>query len=86
MSAIVALLTFVFGPSSHTIGRAASAVLAFQNESATTATPVSPTGMTFLTPRMFWIFATSKLFILPPAIGQSRIVEVSMPGNFRSMP
>ena len=86
MSAIVALVTLALGPSSQTIGRAASAVFAFQKLSATTATAVSPTGTTFLTPRIPSTFAASKLFTLPPKTGQSRIVAVSMLGNLRSIP
>ena len=85
MSAIVALVTVALGPSSQAIGRAASAVFAFQKLSATTATALSPTGTTFLMPRIPATFAASKLLTLPPGTGQSRIVAVSMPGNLRSM-
>ena len=42
-SAIVALETLAFGPSSQTMGSASSAVLACHQVSATTATAVSPT-------------------------------------------
>ncbi len=82
----MALETLTLGPSSQTIGKAATAVFAFQKLSATTATPVSPTGTTFLTPRIPSTLAASKLFTLPPATGQSRIAAVSMFGNVRSMP
>ena len=42
-----------FGPSSHSIGSASSAVLACHQVSATTATAVSPTRTTFFTPGRF---------------------------------
>ena len=48
MAAIVALETPAFGPSSHSIGSASSAVLACHQVSATTATAVSPTCTTCL--------------------------------------
>src|SRR4051812_39117702 len=86
MSAIVALLTLAFGPSSQTTGSAVTAVFAFQKPSATTATPLSPTATTDLTPRIPCTLAASKLLTLPPCTGQSRIAATSMPGNLTSMP
>src|SRR5664280_386174 len=85
-SAIVALETLAFGPSSQTIGRASSAVLACHQVSATTATAVSPTGTTFLTPFMPATLAASKLFTLPLNTGQSLIAALSMPGSLTSIP
>ena len=82
----MALETFAFGPSSHTIGSASSAVLACHQVSATTATPVSPTCSTFFTPFMPATLAASKLFTLPPNTGHSLIAALSMPGSFRSKP
>ena len=85
-SAIVALETLAFGPSSQTMGSASSAVLACHQVSATTATAVSPTCTTFLTPGMFATLAASKLLTLPPNTGQSLIAALSMPGSLRSEP
>src|SRR5450759_2907808 len=85
-SAIVALETLALGPSSQTIGRASSAVLACHQVSATTATAESPTGTTFLTPFMPRTLAWSKLFTLPPNTGQSLIAALSMPGSLTSIP
>ena len=82
----MALETLAFGPSSHTIGSASSAVLACHQVSATTATAVSPTCTTFFTPFMPVTLAASKLFTLPPNTGQSLIAALSMPGSFRSAP
>ena len=86
MSAIVALETCAFGPSSQTMGSASSAVLARHHVSATTATAESPTGSTCLTPGMPVTLAASKLFTLPPKTGQSLIAALSIPGSFRSTP
>ena len=86
MSAIVALETFAFGPSSQTMGSASSAVLASHQVSATTATAVSPTFRTWRTPGMPVTLTASKLFTLPPKTGQSLIAALSMPGSFRSAP
>ena len=52
IAAMSALETLAFGPSSHSIGRASSAVFARHQVSATTATAVSPTCTTFFTPGM----------------------------------
>ena len=82
----MALETLAFGPSSQTIGNASSAVLACHQVSATTATALSPTFSTFLTPFMPATLAASKLFTLPPNTGHSLIVALSMPGSFRSAP
>jgi hypothetical protein len=54
-----ALDSLAFGPSSHSIGSASSAVLARHQVSATTATAVSPTRTTFFTPGLPWIAAAS---------------------------
>ena len=81
-----ALETLAFSPSSQTIGSASSAVLACHQVSATTATPVSPTCTTFLTPGMPATLAASKLLTLPPKTGLSLIAALSMPGSFRSAP
>ena len=81
-----ALEVLAFGPSSHSIGSASSAVLARHQVSATTATALSPTCTTFLTPGRLDTAAASKLLTLPPNTGQSLIAAFSMPGSFRSMP
>ena len=86
ISAIVALDTLAFGPSSHTMGSASSAVLASHQVSATTATAESPTWSTCRTPGMPLTLAASKLFTLPPKTGQSLIAALSMPGSLRSAP
>ena len=78
--------TLPFGPSSQTTGSFSSAVLACHQVSAITATAVSSTGTTFLTPFMLWMAAASKLLSLPPNTGQSRIAADSMPGSLTSMP
>jgi len=83
---MVALETFAFGPSSHSIVSASSAVFACHQVSAITATALSPTGTTFFTPGRFAIAAALKLLTLPPNTGQSLIAAFSMPGSFRSMP
>src|SRR6266404_4017452 len=57
--AIDALVTLAFSPSSQTIGKASSAVLACHQVSATTATALSPTFTTFLTPFMPAILVSS---------------------------
>src|SRR5260221_5535321 len=62
-AAIDLLDTLAFSPSSQTIGSASSAVLACDQVSATTATPVSPTWSTCLTPGMPMTLAASKLLI-----------------------
>jgi hypothetical protein len=85
-SAIDALETLAFGPSSQTTGRASSAVLACHQVSATTATAVSPTCRTFFTPFMFATLAASKLFTLPPKTGDSLMAALSMPGIRMSAP
>ena len=56
---MVALDTDAFGPSSHTIGSASSAVLARHQVSATTATAVSFTRTTLRTPGSPEIFDSS---------------------------
>ena len=86
ISAMVALDTLAFGPSSHSIGSASSAVFACHQVSATTATAESPTCTTFFTPFMPVTRPASKLFTLPPNTGQSLIAAFSMPGSFRSKP
>src|SRR6188472_551209 len=68
------------------MGSASSAVFACHHVSAITATPVSPTCTTFFTPFMPAILAASKLFTLPPKVGQSLIAALSMPGIVKSMP
>ncbi len=83
---MVSLDTAAFGPSSQTICRASRAVLARQNVSATTATALSPTGITRFTPGMPATEAASKLFTVPPVTGQSRIAALRRPGSFRSRP
>ena len=80
-----ALCTRAFGPRSHSIGSASSAVLARHQVSATTATPVSPIGSAFFTPGIFSILAKSKLFTLPPNTGQTFSAAFSMPGSLTSM-
>jgi hypothetical protein len=84
--AMLALDTCAFGPSSHTIGSASSAVLACHHVSATTATAVSPTCTTCLTPGMPLTLSASKLFTFPPNTGHSLMLAFSMPGSFRSAP
>src|SRR5262249_15824176 len=85
-SAIEALETLAFSPSSHTIGSASSAVLACHQVSATTATPELPTCTTFFTPGIDVTLAASQPLILPPCTGQSLIAAVSIPGSLRSAP
>ncbi len=80
-----AFWTLPFGPLSHSIGRASSAVFARHQVSAMTATPVSATCTTFLTPGIFSTFAASKLLILPPNTGQFFSAAFSMPGMVWSM-
>src|SRR6266478_6553820 len=82
--AIVALETLALSPSSQTIGSASSAVLACHQVSATTATALSLTLTTFLTPFMPVTLASSKLFSLPPNTGQSLIAALSIPGSLTS--
>ena len=72
--------TFSLEPLSHSIGSASSAVLAYHQVSATTATDLSSTCTTFLTPFMPLTLAASKLFTLPPNTGQSLIAALSIPG------
>ena len=84
--AIESLETLALSPSSQTIGSASSAVLACHQVSATTATVLSSTRTTFLTPFMPMTLAASKLFSLPPKTGQSLIAAFSMPGSLTSMP
>ncbi len=86
ISAIVALETLAFGPSSQTMGSASSAVLASHHVSATTATAESPTATTCRTPGMPLTLAASKLLTLPPNTGQSLIAALSIPGSLRSNP
>ena len=62
------------------------AVLACHQVSATTATALSPTFTTFLTPFMAATLASSKLFNLPPNTGQSLMAALSIPDSFTSMP
>ena len=81
-----ALESLAFGPKSHTIGSASNAVLARHQVSATTATAVSPTCITFFTPGRFSIALASKLFSLPPNTGQSLIAALSIPGKLTSIP
>ena len=83
---MLALETFAFGPSSHSMGKASSALFARHQVSATTATALSPTRSTFFTPGFDAMAAASKLFNLPPKTGQSLIAAFSKPGIFRSMP
>src|SRR5262249_24416911 len=75
-----------FGPSSQGAGRATSPGFACHQRSATTATALSPTFTTCLTPGMPFTLAASKLVSLPPNTGHSLIAAHSMPGSFRSMP
>jgi hypothetical protein len=82
---MVALETFTLGPSSHTIGKASSAVLACHQVSATTATAASPLATTFLTPGMLVTLAASKLLSLPPKTGLSLTAAQSIPGSLKSM-
>ena len=85
-SAKVALESFAFGPSSHSIFNASSAVLARHQVSATTATALSPTRNTFFTPGRFSTAASSTLFTLPPNTGLSFTAAFNIPGNVRSIP
>ena len=82
---MLALETLALSPSSQTIGSASSAVLACHQVSATTATAVSFTFMTFFTPGILATFASSKLTTLEPNTGASLIAALSMPGSFTSM-
>src|SRR6185295_14175511 len=84
--AMDSLETLAFSPVSQTIGKASSAVLACHQVSATTATALSPTCTTFLTPFIDATLAASKLLTLPPNTGQALIVALSMPGSLTSMP
>ena len=81
---MLALETLAFSPSSQVAGSASSAVFACHQRSATTATALSPTFTTCLTPGMPCTLAASKLVSLPPKTGQSLIAAHSMPGSFRS--
>src|SRR4051812_105892 len=83
---MLALDTLLFGPSLQVIGSASSATLACHQVSATTATAVSPTLRTCLTPFMPLTLASSKLTSLLPNTGQSLIAAFNMPGSFTSMP
>jgi hypothetical protein len=85
-SAIEALETLALGPSSQVAGSASSAVLACHQRSATTATALSPTLTTCLTPFMPVTLLASKLVSLPPNTGVSLIAAHSMPGSLRSIP
>src|SRR6188474_1295595 len=85
-SAIAALDIFALGPSSQTIGNSPSATFACHQVSATTATELSPTATTFLTPLMPANLVAAKLFHLPPDHGQSPIAGVSNAGRFVSNP
>ena len=76
---MLSLDTWACGPSSHSIGKASSAVLACHQVSATTETALSPTGRTCLTPGMALMAAASKLFTLPPKTGQSLTRGVQHP-------
>src|ERR1700687_54400 len=78
--------TLAFSPSSQTIGSASSALLACHQVSGTTATVLSLTRTTFLTPFMPMTLAASKLFTLPPNTGQSLIAALSIPGSLTSIP
>ena len=82
---MVALETLALSPSSHLISTASSAVLACHQVSATTATAVSRTFMTFLTPGIFAALASSKLTTLEPNTGASLMAALSMPGSLMSM-
>ncbi|WP_431268626.1 hypothetical protein [Dankookia sp. P2] len=86
VASMVACETAWFGPASHSIFSASSAVFACHQVSATTATALSPTRTTFFTPGRAIAAASSKPFGLPPKTGQSRIEALSMPGSLRSAP
>ncbi|MNV34830.1 hypothetical protein D3C71_1262610 [compost metagenome] len=73
-------------PSSQTMGRASSALLARQKVSATTATVASSTRSTCFTPRRLAMAAASKLLSLPPCTGQALGTATSMPGRVKSGP
>jgi hypothetical protein len=79
-AANLALDAVAFGPLSHSIGSASSALFACHQVSATTATAESPTRTTFLTPGRFITAAASTLLTLPPNTGQSLIAALSIPG------
>ena len=81
-----ALLSLALAPSFQRIGVASTACLARYQVSATTATPLSPTLTTFLTPGIFIATLASNDSTVPPTTGQSRIAALSMPGSFKSMP
>ena len=83
---MVALDAFSLGPLSHTMGRASSAVLARHQVSATTATVLSPTRITFLTPGRLSMADASKLLSLPPNTGHSLMAAFNIPGIVRSLP
>ena len=83
---MVALETLAFGPSSQTMGRASSAVLAFHQVSAMTATALSPIFATFFTPFIDATLLASKLFTVPPNTGDALIAALTMPGSLTSMP
>jgi hypothetical protein len=85
-SAMVALEVLAVSPSSHSIGKASSAVFACHHVSAMTATPEAPTCTTFFTPGMPATLAASKLFTLPPKTGQSLTAALSIPGSLMSIP
>ena len=73
-------------PTSHSTGSFSSAVLAFHQVSAMTATVVPSTETTFFTPGIFSTLAASKLLSLPPMTGQCLTAAFSMPGSLTSMP
>jgi hypothetical protein len=83
---MLALETLALGPSSHAIGSASMAVLAFHQVSAMTATALSPTFTTFLTPFIEATLAASKLLTVPPNTGHARIAAFTIPGSLMSMP
>ena len=85
-AANASLLALAFGPSSHWMGSASSAVLACHQVSATTATALSLTRSTCFTPGRRATAAASKPFSLPPKTGHSLMAAFSRPGSFRSMP
>src|SRR5262249_35166921 len=80
------LETLALAPPSQVAGSASSAVFACHQRSATTASALSPTFTTCLTPGMPCTLAASKLVSMPPNTGGSLIAAHTMPGTLRPRP
>ncbi len=84
-AAMALLSSAAFAPSSHVTGSFSNAVLACHQVSATTATALSPTGKTYLTPGMPNTAFASKPAALPPNTGHCAMAASSMFGSTTSI-